>query len=861
VLPSGTKLGPYEIISAIGAGGMGEVYRAHDTRLGRDVAIKVLPESLAGDPERLRRFEQEARAVAALNHPSILSIHDFGSQGGPLYLVSELLEGETLREQLSAGALPRRKVIEYSVQIAEGLAAAHDKGIVHRDLKPENIFITRDGRIKILDFGLAKLANKGPAMDGDATRTAMDSGTEAGVVMGTVGYMSPEQVRGEPVDHRSDIFSFGAILYEMLSGKRAFRRDTALETMTAILKEDPPELTDSALNVSPGLDRLVHRCLEKQPMQRFQSASDVAFAVDAISGASLALPPKTAPQPASRGRRALFAFAAALVVAALAGAYALASYFLRPQFPKYSQITFRRGHIQNARFGDDGDTIIYSAEWDGNPDEVFFGRSDSSEARPLGLKDTTLAAVSSAGELAVLLGCEQRNIFASCTGTLARVSMAGGSPRQVAEHVTGADWSPDGKLLAAVRAIPGHHATLEAPIGRILFQSTGYISAPRFSRSGKWIALVDHPFFDDDRGYIVVVDLSGKEVARSSLWLGGIEGLAWSPEGKEVWFAGGRAGWIDCMAAMSLSGRDRILATFPGIVRLLDVSPQGKMLFGKESWRSQVSALLNGFPAERDFSLMDFSRALDVTPDGKQLLEGEDGLGGGDTFFTYLRPADGSPAVRLGTGAAGQLSADGKWADSASLSPVSLNILPLGPGENKTLELGTIVEIKGAGWFPSGKEVVFLGRARGGPLQYFAQPVDHGLARAISGPLADLNYVVCLSRDGLLLAAIGPDGKLTIYPVSGGAPRPLAGFTARDFPLGWSYDGTLLVGRSGGRVLNVSKVDVNSGRVMLWREFAPSDRAGLSFVGPRLVVTPDEKYYAYNYGRYLSDLFVAQGLQ
>jgi eukaryotic-like serine/threonine-protein kinase len=284
-LTPGTKLGPYEVVALIGAGGMGEVYRARDARLGRDVAIKILSESFARDPERLRRFEQEARAVAALNHPNILGLYDIGSQNGSPYLVSELLEGQSLREALRSGPVPTRKAGDYGVQIASGLAAAHEKGIVHRDLKPENLFITKDGRAKILDFGLAKLTQasaSGPASSEGLTVTS--SPTLAGVVMGTAGYMSPEQVRGETIDHRTDIFAFGAVLYEMISGQRAFHRDTAPETMTAILKEDPPDLASDTKLVAPALDRIVRRCLEKRPEQRFQSAQDLAFALGALSG-------------------------------------------------------------------------------------------------------------------------------------------------------------------------------------------------------------------------------------------------------------------------------------------------------------------------------------------------------------------------------------------------------------------------------------------------------------------------------------------------------------------------------------------------------------------------------------------------
>jgi Tol biopolymer transport system component len=284
-LSSGTLFGPYEILVPIGAGGMGEVYRARDSRLGRDVALKILPASFATDTDRLRRFEQEARSVAALNHPNILAVYDIGQQDGAPYLVSELLEGESLRAVLDGGAMPQRKAIESGVQIAHGLAAAHDRGIVHRDLKPENIFVLRDGRIKILDFGLAKLAETKPAAS-DATMA--QSHTSAGTVLGTAGYMAPEQVRGEAVDARTDIFAFGAVLYEMLSGVRAFKKDTAVETMTAVMREDPPDLaattSGTAQPISPALDRIVRRCLEKSPEQRFQSAKDLSFALSSLSG-------------------------------------------------------------------------------------------------------------------------------------------------------------------------------------------------------------------------------------------------------------------------------------------------------------------------------------------------------------------------------------------------------------------------------------------------------------------------------------------------------------------------------------------------------------------------------------------------
>jgi serine/threonine protein kinase len=282
-ISAGTRLGSYEIVSAIGAGGMGEVYRARDSKLQRDVAIKVLPELFASDRDRLARFEREAQAVAALSHPNILAIHDYGVDGTRAYAVMELLEGETLRERLTYGPIASRKAIEYGVQIARGLAAAHDKGIVHRDLKPENIVIKNDGLVKILDFGLARQT---PAVLGGATAATIQQDTAPGTVMGTVGYMSPEQVRGEAVDARSDLFSFGSVLYEMVTGRHAFQRETTAETMTAILREDPPDLAVGRADLPPSLDRIVRHCLEKNRQERFQTARDVAFALEALSGSA-----------------------------------------------------------------------------------------------------------------------------------------------------------------------------------------------------------------------------------------------------------------------------------------------------------------------------------------------------------------------------------------------------------------------------------------------------------------------------------------------------------------------------------------------------------------------------------------------
>ena len=405
MMEPGTRLGPYEIVATLGAGGMGEVYRARDSRLKREVAIKVLPASFSRDPERLRRFELEAQAAGSLNHPGITAVYDFGTHEGAPYIVTELLEGETLRARIAGGPLPSRKALDYAAQLARGLAAAHEKGIVHRDLKPENVFVTRDGRVKILDFGLAKLKESDIPAGGETHLPTEAGGTEPGVVLGTMGYMSPEQVRGKPADRRSDIFSFGAILYEMLSGQRAFRADTAADTITAILTKESPDLSQTNRDVPPGLERIVRHCLEKNSEERFESARDLAFDLEALSGISGSAPAvATAPAAARLRRPIALPLAALIAVAGMAAAYFAGKKAGYVNPPNFRQITFRRGQIQSARFAPDGQTILYSAAWEGRPVEVFVSRLDSPESRPFGLAGAEVLSISTSGEMAVSLG-------------------------------------------------------------------------------------------------------------------------------------------------------------------------------------------------------------------------------------------------------------------------------------------------------------------------------------------------------------------------------------------------------------------------------------------------------------------------
>ena len=443
-LSTGERLGPYEIYGLIGKGGMGEVYRARDTRLDRTVAIKVLPAEFSVQEERLRRFEQEAQVLGALSHPNLLAIYDVGAQDGTHFLVSELLEGESLRQRLEEGALPLRKAMELGVQIAKGLAAAHEKGIVHRDIKPDNIFLTRDGRAKILDFGLAKQSG---ATAAERTRPSPRC-TQPGVVLGTAGYMSPEQVRGKPADARSDIFSFGAILYEMVAGLRAFQCESSVETMNAILKQDPPAISG---DVPPAIERVIRRCLEKAPDERFQSARDLSFALEALSAPSSSTSTREAAIPALEKRRwpAMLLLAVAALALGAGGVFAV--FKLRsPIAPSFRQLIFGRGFIETARFTPDGQNVVYGASWNGKPFEIFTTGLDGLESRSLGLPPANILGIGANGQMAVSLGMHHTQIWMT-SGTLAEVSLTGGAPRPLLENVCDGDMSPDGKRMAIVR--------------------------------------------------------------------------------------------------------------------------------------------------------------------------------------------------------------------------------------------------------------------------------------------------------------------------------------------------------------------------------------------------------------------------
>ena len=850
---AGQLLGHYRVLEKIGSGAMGEVFRARDERLGRDVALKLIRPASSDNPDHLRRFEQEARAAAALNHPNILAIYDVGFEGTVPYIVSELLEGENLRQRLIKGAIPVAEAADYALQIAHGLAAAHERLIVHRDLKPENLFLTVDGRIKILDFGVAKL--QAPATD-DRPVESMTTVTKHGAMIGTVAYMSPEQLRGKTVDHRSDIFSFGAILYELMAGCRAFRGETEVDTMTAVLREEPAgvDLEDSA--IPRGYLDIIKHCLEKDPENRFQSAKDLAFALETLSASSSFRVARF--RKSGKGIPAL----PWTLVAVLATAVALiaVTQFLRTpaSSPAYRRLTFEPGTVYSARFAPGGKSIVYSAAWNDRPLQLFTTVGDSLLTQPLNFSDANLLAISQNNELAVVLHGTHNGELETVGGMLARAPLAGGSPKELLADVRWADWDAQGNL-AVVNYVDGH-SRLEYPIGKVLYQSGGWISNIRFSRQGDSIAFMDHPALWDNRGTVCVVDRSGHVQALTPEYESE-QGVAWHPNGKEIWFTAIEKGNDLNLKAVTLSGKIRMVLDLPMGIALQDIAPDGSVLVSLDSKRLAMAFGPLGSKADVELSWHDWNVAKDISRDGKFVLFEDASEAAGPGYAVALRNVDGTLPVRLGDGSAGGLSPDGKWAISVSTGqPQQITLLPIGAGQRRSVDVSGLEHIH-SGWarfLADGRRIIANGNEPAHATRCYVLEIAGGKPKAVTP-----EGTVCgpSSPDDRFVVGVGPISAVAIYPIGAGSPRLIPGLEAGLLPVQWSSDGSVLYGYHVGELPSkIYKARIDTGKQTIVQELRPSVPAGVVTVAP-VVANRDGTRFVYSYNQTLSVLYLISGLR
>jgi len=828
-IASGTKLGPYEIESMIGAGGMGEVYRAKDGRLGRSVALKVLPKSFAGDAERLRRFELEARAAGQLNHPNILAIYDIGTGDGVPYIVTELLDGEDVRQILDRGPVPPRKAVDYVLQACAGLQAAHAKGIVHRDLKPENLFISAGGHVKILDFGLAKLTrNEAGQAEGDGTGVVPNL-TMTGQILGTASYMSPEQIRQEPADQRSDLFSLGTILYEMLAGRRAFDGPSVVERITAILQSEPPDLPDAVEDALPGIDLVVRHALEKRADDRFDTARQLSFALRLVSERT-GTPRGPVPEPDAKG------VAASQV--------------------KLRRITYGEGSILAARFAPDGQLICFSAGFGDRQPELYWSILGNPEPRALGYNEAIIHSIGPTGEMAVCL--QIRTLYGFViAGTLSRMPLGGAAPRQLQHDIQEACWSPDGRQLAVVREVQGM-TRIEYPSGKAIYQTPGWPSHVRISPDGKSIAFIEHMHRGNDAGSVMLMDLNGNVRQLTAEW-SSAQGLCWTPDGGEIWFTAFRSEASRHLMAVTPDGRLRSLFQTPGHMILQDIAKNGDVLVAHATERLRMQYVAGPNSAPRDMSWLDWTLVRDVSADGKSILFDETGVGGGELHGVYLRDVGSSSAVRLGDGFNPRLSPDGRWViallDPAPRTPV---VYPIGAGESRVIPPGSL-HVQSFSWFPDSKRVCACASEGEGALAVYELDLETGSHRAITEPGLSSNDVL-ISPDGRWVGCWAVSGLFTLYPTEGGSPRPLESIQRTERPVQWTEDGSGLYVLTRGTIpATILRVNVTTGEREIGREIGPSDAAGVA--GITLVrLSRDGSAFAFSYPQRSGDLYVITGL-
>jgi Tol biopolymer transport system component/predicted Ser/Thr protein kinase len=857
----GESLRHYRIEAKLGAGGMGVVYRALDTHLDRSVAVKVLPSTAVANADRRARFSQEAKSASALSNRHIVTIFDIDTgqvDGQPVdFIAMEYVAGKTLDRLIGRKGMRLNDALRYAIQIADGLAAAHSAGIVHRDLKPANVIVNEQGEVKILDFGLAKLTEaEEPDVFAATQSVHVDAllKTEVGTIIGTVAYMSPEQADAHAVDARSDIFSFGAVLYEMLTGRRAFGGDSKLSTLASVLHSEPAPMSQTGPGIPRDVERIISRCLRKDPQRRWQSMADVKVALedvlDELESGKLGAGGAATPTKPRGGFRVLL-WPALILIALGAGVYG-GWRVLRPAQPVFERLTYRRGEIPSAKFSPDGQTVVFSAQWASEPTNIFSMRPGSREYRPLDLPEGRILSISSTGEMAILLGATTNGT----AGTLARVPLSGGAPREILENVEDADWSPDGANLAVTRRV-GARNRIEYPIGTVRYESDG--RSPellRVSPGGDRIAFFEP---DNDLGdyTVTVLDMTGHKRALSRGWqvLGG---LVWSTNGAEIWFGGAKAGGEPALRAVSLAGRERMLAEPPATMIIDDVARDQKVLVTVVDTRMGISGMSSGAKQERDLSWFDVSRIFDISADGNTILFEELSYGKPRNPAIYVRKTDGSPAVRLGDGNRPALSPDGKWvACILNNGPkTELTLLPTGAGEARNISTPGM-HYERVEWFPDGKTLLFTGNQEGRRMRTYLQDVSGGRPMPVTGEGVPAARV---SPDGKYVTAVA-GGKLNVLPIAGGEPKAVLDIQPGESVLRWSADGRSLFLRQmvGLTAAKINRLDLASGREEPWKELKPADPVGVQIYD--VVVTPDGNSYAYSFQRDICTLYLVSGLK
>jgi serine/threonine protein kinase/Tol biopolymer transport system component len=830
-LANGTRLGPYEILGQLGAGGMGEVYRARDPRLGREVAVKVLPQAVADDPERQQRFETEARAAGALNHPNIVTLHDVGLSNGTPYLVTEILDGESLRELIQRGPVSTARATTLVIEIAQGLSAAHSKGIIHRDLKPENLFVLPDGRVKILDFGIAKLARAESSAHAETT-PVFASLTVAGTIMGTVSYMAPEQLRDRPVDQRADLFALGAIFHELLTGKQPFDGETAADRVTAILSHDPPPVPAGAEQDVPGIGAVVKRLLAKRPEGRFDSAGDLAFTLDLLSR-RVQTSSKGGAQPESAVSTPRVSF--------------------RP-------LTFRDGEIGASRFAPDGQTVVYQAAFDGQPTDIYLSRLESPDARPLGLRGAHLQSVSSAAELAVTLRVRDLGGFVR-VGTLARVPMVGGRPRELAENVVHAAWSPDGRTLAATR-VSGGRFHLEAPLGTVVYETAGWIGHIDWSPDGTQIVFLDHPTAGSNGGCVRVVR-PGEEACALTPHFDTLGRAVWRPDGREIWFTGfgDDGGVMEGIGAVTLDGRLRHIYSSSGLPIVSDIAANGDLLMivSDTRMRMESSTRSEGAAGAVDLSWMDWTLLRDLSRDGSSVLFDETGAGAGPVPGVFIRSIDGSPAIRLSDGVCASMSPDGKYVLATDFrNPENVLIVPVGPGQARLLPMGGL-RVNFGDWMPDGRGLVLNGAGEDGRRHLYLMDLDSGAMRRLHDRRV-IGQSLRISPDGTRALARTDSHRPAVFFLDGSEPREFSDIDESWRPAGWAPDSSsfFIFGTSSipGPVM---RVNVETGARDPWTEITPRMKSGVDGINA-VRLSADGERYACSYVSNLGVLCHVRGL-